>query len=1025
MKQKKCILKTLSTVLLLILCSTQIHAQNTTVTGTVTDNSGPVIGASVIVEGTTNGSITNLDGKYILSNVPKEATLIFSYIGYQTLKIAVSGKKIVNAKLTEDNQMLQEVIVVGYGIQRKSDLTGSVASVKTTDALKSTPTGNISDALQGRMAGVSVLSGSGDPSQDNTIRIRGINSITAETGPLIVIDGFIGGSLKSLNPSDIQSIEVLKDASATAVYGSRGANGVILVTTKTPEKGKLSITLNGFTNFKTVAKYPDTLSPYQYALLANDYGKEYFSAGDNYYYSDEQLATFKNGKSGYNYTKSIFRDPAIVQNYEMSIAGGDGKTSFLASLRYEKNQGVIQKSDNNIYSWRLKVDSQLKKWLKIGMNIFGYYNKSSNPRISTYDGLIQQARYFPPTIEPKDEDGNYNNFFIEGTSTYNPMGMIWESNNEYKIINNRLQGYIQFNILKGLTFRSQWGVTFQNNLSCDAESEKSYYAYKYNLTQASASNAWETDWLNTNTLSYIKEFNENNRINATAVFEQAYANSYSHTSTANDMDFIDQLGYNALGWSDSTLSTISSNRTINTLMSGMLRINYAFMNRYMITTSIRADGSSRLNDKWSYFPSAAIAWNIKQEKILRSINAIDQLKLRIGYGSVGNQAVAAYRIYSKMSPTKNADGTTSYTVDRPRANYLKWERNNQFNIGLDLGLFKNRLTITADWYNKLSKDILLELAQPAHMGYSSLLMNSGEIKNTGIEFTISSDPIIKDDFKWHTDITLTHNKGTYNKIPTPDHRQQQSGSNANTLFYMIEGQKLGTFWGYTFDGIWQEDEVNAPFVDANGDTNGKTNGQVYKVVAGNTKLLDVNKDGKYNTSDESIIGCGQPTFNWGWNNTLNYKNFDFSFFMIGFHGFDIYNVTDQMGYNTISGQNMCLISNKPDLLNRWTSTNTNTNIPGFVKGGTENKVYSSRFVENGSFIKMKSITLGYTLPENICHSVGLNNLRIYASVQNLFHITSYSGMDPESTLGSPLIQGVDWASYPNSRNYLVGLNFSF
>lgn len=1026
MKQKSSFLKAFGIMLLSVLFATQAKAQDLTVTGTVTDNFGPVIGASIVVEGTSNGCITDLDGKFSLTGVPANGTLVFSYIGYQTQKIAVNGKTSISVKLAEDTQLLQEVVVVGYGVQRKSDLTGAVASVKAGDALKNTPSGNVSDALQGRMAGVSVLSGSGDPSQDNTIRVRGINSVTAETGPLVVIDGFIGGSMKALNPSDIQSIEVLKDASATAVYGSRGANGVILVTTKTPDKDKLTVSFNAFANFKTVSKYPDTLSPYEYAQLANAYGKEYFGGGDNYYYNNDQLAAFQSGKAGYNYAKAIFRDPAIVQNYEMSIAGGGEKTTFLASLRYEKNEGVIKESENSIYSWRLKVDTKIKKWLKAGVNMYGYYNESAKPRISDYDGLIQQAMYFPTTIEPKKEDGEYNNSFIDGASTYNPMGMLWESKSSNKTLNNRLQGYVQFDIMDGLSFRSQLGVTFENKLNRAVENDKSYYAYKNgNISQASARSDWNTSWLNTNTLSYVKEFNENHRINATAVFEQSYNDNYYHKGVGNDLDYPDRLGWNSLGASNARLSSVDSNDVITTLMSGLVRVNYVFMNRYMVTASLRADGTSRLKEKWDYFPSAALAWDVKQENFMKEVDVIDQLKIRVGYGSVGNQAVEAYRIYSKMTPTTNADGTTSYAVDRPRAEYLKWERNDQFNVGVDLGFFNGRLRINADWYNKISKDVLLDLAQPVHMGFPSLLQNSTEIKNTGVEFTIGVDPINTKDFNWHSDLTLSHNKGTYSKIPTYNHRQQQAGSFANQLFQMIEGEKLGSFWGYQFDGIWQENEVKAPFVDANGQTNGKTNGEVYKVVAGNSKYVDVNKDGIYNDADQGIIGCGQPTFNWGWSNSFTYKNFDFSFFMVGFHGFDIYNATDQMGYNTISGQNMCIVTPKRDLLNRWTPTNTNTDVPGFVKGGTENKVFSSRFVENGSFIKMKSITLGYSLPDNTCKAMGINNLRIYASVQNPFHITKYSGLDPEATLGTPMTQGVDWAAYPNSRNYLIGLNFSF
>lgn len=1025
MKEHSFIQRTVLSTLLFIF-AVCVSAQQLNVNGVVTDTKGEaIIGASILVEGTTNGTITDFDGNFTISNVASNANLVVSYIGYQTQKIAVNGKTHFNISLAEDTEVLEEVVVVGYGVQRKSDLTGAVASVKTSDALKSTPTGNISDALQGRMAGVSVLSGSGDPSKDNTIRVRGINSITAETGPLVVIDGFIGGSLQSLNPADIASIEVLKDASATAVYGSRGANGVILVSTKNPEKDKLTVSLNAFANIKTVAKYLDVLSPYEYAQVVNDFGKEYYGKGDYHYYNAEQLEAFRNGSAGFDYSRAIFRKPAVTQNYELSVAGGGEKTNFLASIRYQNDQGIIKESESKMYSWRVKVDTKIKSWLKAGVNVYGFYKENSSPRISEYDGLIQQATYFPNTINPKDEDGKYNNKFFEGSPSYNPMGHIWENNRQNKTINNRLQGYLNIDIIDGLSFRTQFGVSFDNRLNTSVENEKSYYSFKNNMTEGKATSYWNTSWLNTNTLSYIKEFNRNHRINATAVFEQSYDNNYNHASNAYNLDYIDIIGENNLAWSDANLSKVSSNRTINTLMSAMFRFNYVLMNRYMITASMRADGSSRLVDKWSYFPSAALAWDLKQESFLVDNPHIDQLKLRAGFGSVGNQAIEAYRIYSKLEPVRNSDGSTSYKISRPAAPYLKWERNDQFNVGIDFGTLNGRLRITADWYNKLSKDILLEVAQPVHMGYGKLLMNAGEIKNTGIEVTVSADPFTGKDFSWHSDLTLSHNKGTFNKIPTLNHRQQQAGSFQNQLFQMIEGEKLGTFWGYTFDGIWQEDEVNAPFVDADGNTNGKTNGQVYKVVAGNSKYADLNQDGKLNDKDQKIIGCGQPTFNWGWNNSFKYKDFDFSFFIVGFHGFDIYNATHQMGFNTVSGQNMAPVTPLPDFLNRWTPTNTNTDVPGFVKGGTESKVFSSRFVENGSFVKMKSITLGYSLPNAACRQLGINNLRVYTSIQNPFHITKYSGLDPEATLGSPLIQGVDWGAYPNSRNYLIGLNFTF
>lgn len=1024
------------TSMLLFCFAMCVSAQELTVKGTVTDAKGEaIIGASVLVQGTTNGTITDFDGIFNLSNVPSKSNLVISYIGYKSQEIAVNGKTDFKVVLAEDTEVLDEVVVVGYGVQRKSDLTGSVASVKTSDALKATPTGNISDALQGRMAGVSVLSGSGDPSSDNTIRVRGVNSISGEGGPLVVIDGFIGGSLKTLNPADIQSIEVLKDASATAVYGSRGANGVILVTTKTPSKDHMTVSFNAFANFKTVAEYPDVLSPYEFANLANAYGKEYNESQGKApvtYYSAEDLEAFKNGTRGFDYVRNIFRDPAIDQNYEMSIAGGGEKTTFLASLRYQGNEGVIKKSENQLYSWRLKVDTQIKKWVKAGMNLYGYYNKSSKPRITEYDGLIQQAMYFPTTVDPKDENGNYNNRFpINRNPSYNPMGFIDEADNSNKTLNNRIQGYVEFKIMEGLTFRSQLGIEFTNKLIGEVENNDSYYAFKNNNNTAKVTNNWDTGWLNTNTLSYVKEFNADHRINATAVFEQSYNDTYKNIGEAYRLGFPAQLGINALNYAQSNMMRVSSNKTIGTLMSGMVRVNYVFKNRYMFTGSLRADGSSRLVNKWAYFPSMAFAWDVKQEKFMQDIDWLSQFKLRLGYGSVGNQAVEIYRTYPKMASVATWNGGTAYAFDRPKADDLEWERNEQYNVGVDFSFFNGRLAFNVDWYNKLSKKVLFEIVQPDYMGFSSVLTNSGEIRNRGIEMTVSADPVTSKDFSWHTDLTLSHNKGVYTKIPTLTHRQQQAGQFQNQLFQMIEGEKLGTFWGMYSDGVWQKDEANALFVDANGknklNANGQpmTNADVYKIKPGSAKYVDVDKNGVLNNDDYGKIGCGQPVFNWGWNNQFNYKDFDLSLFVVGFHGFDIYNATDQIGYGTVSGQNVDVVTPKRDLLNRWTETNTDTNIPGFVKAAGDMKCFNSRFVENGSFVKVKSITLGYSLPQSICKNMAISNLRIYASVQNPFIITKYSGLDPEATLGSPLIQGVDWGSYPNSRNYLIGLNFSF
>lgn len=1032
-KRTRYCFKAIWVMLLTCIFTLQAMAQQAgTITGTVLDNTGEsVIGASVLIKGTSIGTITDLDGKFNLTDVPTNGTIIISYIGYVTQEILVKGQRNFTVKLLEDSKTLDEVVVVGYGVQRKSDLTGAVASVKATEALKSTPTGNVSEALQGRLAGVSVIS-DGDPSKAATIRVRGVNSISGDEGPLVVVDGFIGGNLRNINPSDIQSIEVLKDASATAVYGSRGANGVILVTTKVPTKDKITVDFNAFVNVKTVLAKPDILSAGEFADLANDFKSEYYTgASAAALYNPDQVQAFKDGRAGYNYADNIFNEPGIAQNYDLSISGKSGKSSFLASLRYENTDGIIKNSNYQQYNWRLKVDTEIRKWVKVGLNLWGNYNENKGPRMSQYNGLLLSAINFAPTMEPKNAEGAYNNkFAVNNGPTYNPMGHIWELDSATKRLANNLQGYVDFTIIDGLTFRSQLGITFNNRLGTNSHNDQSYEYFSGGSTKASAASDFNYSFLNTNTLNYTKEFNKNHRINATAVFEQSHNNNYTHTSTAQDLTFPQMFGYDQLSYAN--LAFAESDRDKASLMSGLFRFNYVFMNRYMLTASIRADGSSRLAEKWAYFPSIAVAWDIKQEAFMQQLEWMDQFKLRFGYGSVGNQAVQNYRIFSKMVAVKNSDGTTSYKIDRPAAKDLKWERNEQINAGVDFSFLSGRITASVDYYNKLSKDVLMEVKQAYYTGWPSLLRNAAEIRNTGVEVTIGATPVRSNGWDWRTDLTLAHNKGVFETIPTPTKMQTQDGKYENKVFRMIEGEKLGTFWGYTSEGVWKTTEVNdiarnskgEAILDKNG--NEQTNKALYKVVPGQAKYRDVNGDGIYNESDQGIIGCGQPSFNWGWNNTVNYRNFDFSLFVVGFHGFDIYNATRNSRYGTLAGVTTDLVTPNPELLNRWTPQNENTDVPGFVQVTNDIKeAISSRYVENGSFVKIKSITLGYTLPVGVCKKGNINNLRVYASVQNPFHITGYSGLDPEAAMGTPMTQGVDWGAYPNGRNFLFGLNFSF
>lgn len=1007
-----------------------------TITGKVVDNKNePIIGATVIFKGTNNGTITDFNGNFKLEQISEShEVLVFSYIGMQTVEVNIKDKTTVNVTLSDQDMVLSEVVVVGYGVLRKSDLTGSVSSVKIGEALKNVPSTNISNALQGSVSGVSIVSGSGDPSKDMTIRIRGINSISADSEPLIVIDGFIGGSLKSLNPSDIQSVEVLKDASATAVYGSMGANGVILVTTKKPKQDKLVVTLNSFLNLQTVYKYPDVLSPGEFANLANAYGKEYFPTMPNspaakVYYTPEQIKAFENGTDGFDYVRAIFNNPAVSQNHDLSISGGTSKGSYLASLRYAGSEGVIKMSRNDAVNYRLNIDNTLRSWLSTGISAYGDYSRSSGPRMNEYEGLMQTAINWPTTAMPHKPDGKFSNEFpIKGLAAYNPMAYIADCNSMHQVLNSNLQAYVDVSLSKALKFRSQYGVSFTQSLNQSTADSESYSYFKNNRTQAFASSAWNLSWLNTNILNYVKEFNQEHRINATAVFEQSYYNRYNHRSTSEMLAF--DLGYDALEWADKYYS--SSYREISTLMSGMMRVNYVLKNRYMLTASYRADGSSRLYNKWAYFPSFALAWDVAQEDFLKNQHLISQLKFRSGYGVVGNQAIEPYRIYSRMNPVVNSDGSTSYVVGRPAATDLSWERNQQLNTGFDLAILSGKVTLTADWYKKVSKDILLNVAQPDHTGWPSLLKNAGEITNSGFEVTIGATPISKKTLNWQTNLTLSFNQGIYSRIPTPSKMQAMGvtgiSNNPLAIFQMIENQRIASFYGYTDEGVWKSNEVNQPvtITNADGTTTTGTYASIYKVVPGQIKIKDLNGDGRYNFDDQSVIGCGLPKFNWGWSNTLQLKDFDFSVLLIGFHGFDIYNATDQSGYpGSLNGVAQDAVTPKRAFLNRWTNENEDTNIPGFVYVTSALQGFTSRFVEKGDFVKVKSLTIGYNLPAHICRNMNIESLRIYGSVQNPLLLTRYSGLDPEATLGNPLTSGVDWGSYPNGRSFITGLSFSF
>ncbi len=1016
MKESFKYLKYPGLILLFCFCMPAIWAQNVQVTGTVYDKSQEtVIGASVVVKGTTIGTITDIDGKFTLPNVPANATLQISYVGYKTREIPLNGQTTFVITLEDDTQLLDELVVVGYGVMRKSDLTGAVGSVKANEALRNTPTSNITNALQGRLAGVSITSGTGDPNSSSTIRVRGVISLEGDMGPLVVVDGVPSGtSLNTINPSDVESVEVLKDASATAVYGSKGANGVILVTTKNPTVGKVNIEYNGYANFKSPIRLPDMLSPVEFADLANAYGREFTaSAGqaEKIYYTPEQIDGFRRGEGTFDYMDNVFRDTSIEHTHELSISGGSEKTRFLFSGSYTDNNGIAYNSNAKRVNYRLKVDTEVFKWLKAGFNFFGDYSKSYGPRFSQYNGLLIHALTFPNTIQPRvDEYGDYNNTNLIGPQ-YNPMLFVNEihKDNGYQN-NNRLQAYVEVELLKGLTFRMTQAFNFDNRISRNTMGKYSYDYYQNyaNKTAAEVTNTDGNSWVNINTLSYIKEFNKNHRINATAVFEQQETNSFKNFSRGVDL-LSSIIGSNNTGSAKTV--TANSDRSRTTMMSYLLRANYALMNRYFVTASWRRDGSSRLfysENTWEDFTSMALAWTISEEKFMKNLTFIDQLKLRFSYGESGNQNAPLYIGYNQITSTFDWANNPAYRL-KPGNSNIRWEKSTEYNGGLDLSLFNNRLSFNLNVFEKNSKYIIAKIKTPLYTGLEDNTGNGASIQNKGFDITIGAIPVMEKDFTWDTNLTMWKVNSIIKDLPDNQEWMDMSGNYEVKYYRNIKGEKIATMYGYVNEGVWTSEEVAAGLAPTG-------------IEAGAYKYADFDGVPGTGPDDRQPIGNGLPSFQWGWDNTFTYKDFDLGLSVIGVHGFDIYNYTREARLSV--GSNFSLGPN-PEWQNRWIAgTNENTSIAGFIKNPNA-LTPSSQYVEKGDFVKIKSITLGYTFPKSVLSKLYMSKLRLYASIQNPFLITKYSGIDPEVTLKSPITSGIDWGYYPNGRNILVGLNVTF
>ncbi|WP_255508026.1 MULTISPECIES: TonB-dependent receptor [Bacteroides] len=983
------------------------------ITGSVQDVLGnPLIGVSILETGTSNGTITDMNGAYSLNVSSANATLKFSYIGYEEQQIKIQGRNVINVKMNEETSNLDEVVVVGYGVQRKSDLTGAISSINAAETLKKMPAAQIADLLQGRIAGLSIVNSSGAAGATPTLRVRGVNSIKADGGPLVVIDGFPGGNLSAINPADIKSIEVLKDASSTAIYGSRGANGVILITTKSPKEGKLSVDYNGYVVAGTPANKPSIMPVNEFAHMANDWNQAYYGKD---LYTERQIINFTNGYDTYDYIGNIINDYAISHSHDISIKGGNDKLSFLFSTQYIHNKGIAGHSTNDRWNYRLKVDANITKKLKFGANFYGMVNSAAGNNFSGQYSLLTLAQQFPQTVLPYDKEGNLTQGTIDNTGIYNPIGFIDEqkrNNNEDMTFNNWLQAYISYEIIPGLTFRNEQQVNMGNRFYGTTSSKQSMNGFLKGKSLATYYDANSWGWRMTNTLNYTKELNKNNRINATIGVEESISRSYTMKQTAEG------LTSESIGWKNMMLaenSKLENNEvTKTTAISYFGRINYVLMSRYMATVTFRRDGSSLLSydHRWDNFPSFSLAWNLKEESFLKNVNFLDQLKLRYGYGVSGNQAVAAYSAYTQYDATIG-NGQIAYTLV-PGNPILKWEKTHQHNYGIDAAFLNGRISFTFDYYDKKTKDAINTVVLPADTGLSSGLRNAAEISNKGFEITLGITPFTTKDFYWKADISLAHNKAKIEKLGDIDSDFMEIGTGWGNSFYRyFAGEPIGAIYGLQSTGVWSTEEYNNPNIK-------KPTSPT--VRPGSYKYVDQDDSGTIDADDYVIIGNGQPKFNWGMNNSFTYKNFDLNIFLIGFHGFDIYNYPRARLTSSLSPF--------PELAERWIAgKNENAIIAGFGKDRdaitSPETVASSTFVEKGDFVKLKSITLGYNFSKGLLSKINLSAARVYFSIKNVCTITKYSGNDPELSISNPLRPGLDMGTYPSQREYLLGLNVSF
>ena len=1061
------------TFMLTLLVTTALFAQNKTVRGTVSDVQGPAIGVSVMEKGTQNGVTTDLDGNYVITVKPG-ATLVFSSIGYATQEIAVGSQSVINVVLKEDTEFLDEVVVVGYGTMKRSDLSGASVSMKEED-LKGSIITSLDQSLQGRAAGVSAVQTSGAPGSSSSIRVRGQATVNANAEPLYVIDGVIvqgGGNsgadfglgdalgngrvstispLSTINPADIVSMEILKDASATAIYGAQGANGVVLITTKHGKAGDAKFSYDGMFAVSRQTRRLDMMNLRQFAEYYNDMVALGEVTESNPLYADPSIL----GK-GTNWQDEVFRT-AIQHQHQVSAQGGSEKVQYYVSGSYMDQQGTIIGSNFNRFSVRTNLDAQLKEWFKLGVNATYAVTNDNLKLADGQEGVIYYSLTSLPDIPVYDLDGNYATVVREGYTTKNPVAMAMY--NENLLQRQKLTGniYAELTPIKHFVFRTELGFDISASKADTYKPKVSFLGQESNSIsqQRNASTYWSIK----NYLTYSNTFGKHSL--TAMVGQEAWESRWNYMQASNTGLPSDEIHNLRLA---TGTPKASSGFGSSAMASFFTRETYNYDNRYLLTYTFRYDGSSNFgpDNRWAGFHSVAGSWRFTNEKFFTNKNVLNDGKIRIGWGQTGNANIGAGAWESGMSKMPSALGDSQRPANISNTG-IHWEKQVQTNIGFDLNFFKNRLNLTVDLYQKTSSDMLMSMALPSYMGTqgnaSSALAapkgNFGTIRNRGIEITLDTHPIDGKNFGWDSNFQISFNQNKLVALDGSANAQLVGYGQWNDIVSVTEiGESLYNFYGYKVVGVYKdlEDIMNSPKAekfpeDGVFDRNST-------VWPGDLKFADINGDNVINELDRTNIGSPLPKFTFGWTNTFRYKNVDLSIFLNGSVGNKVLNynlmgqdwsglthmnsvwvnqhncIADRARLVPIDAEKVYTDGSWQTDINNVQVSNADTRTPRpTIKDPNDNDRISDRYVEDGSYVRIKNITLGYTFPKKLLEKAKIENVRVYCNIQNLYTFTKYRGYDPEvgaSTQDSSgLTFGVDNGRYPSPMTCSFGINITF